>query len=1160
MEGQMKKLIEKFIYNSQSSGLLLVDMPTGLGKSTNVRKFIKDYINNSENKKKILYITGLKKNLEEEKFRKEFGNDVLFLNNNTDTLIENYTKVKDRLPKQIYSNRLTKRLESLINTINTTSDYNLKNEARNIISEDIEKEFRGLLENIINVDAKTGKKLSLSAKKKLIKTEEFSWIADLYPAVLTDEKRIILMSMDKFLARNSTIIEPSYTIFNSKLVEDSILFIDEFDATKDIALKNIIKTGLLNRINIIDLFRLINDGFTNTQFTSQLIEESEKFKKDKEKNSKLKTPKIILDELKKEVAIIYEKYYLSYFQKLDESLKSNEAFLFHDYTFKSILKENEKLIKYDIDKDNQVVWIEGVDAKAQLKNPTNKDKEEDINIINMLFDIKRIINYFKNCVYIIAINYLNKKNEKNRLNIYNHYKLEAAIKTVLAEFCIEGSYANFIYELISPRLVINQLKSDNEEDKLDFSIYQQGFSYYMFMDNDLYDTQSKIQYYSYHNTPEKILLELSRQTKVVGISATSTLPNVISNYDIEYLKTKLGKNLILSDEDDKKRITNHFKRYSLNYKNVNICVNAIDINKENYNNFIYEFGLNTQKQINELFNKLDVQFPSIDYYKNNNFAKIRYLKLFKVYQSFLNNKEIKSLIFLTNRSLKKQYNDIFNIDDAQLIFDTIKQEMNIDNVFEKSLYGDPENFKNHKNEIMEKLKNGEKGFIISSYQTLGAGQNIQYEIPSDLKEDLVQVNDFDYHDNSKDFDSIFLDRPTNVFARTSNESNYGISKDEMLAKHIFQLKFLEEVGDIEPKDVENAVKNAFKQTYLSGGYNDKNPDCMNLKVASAKIIQQAIGRICRTKNKSKNIYIFYDKELEMDLSSLSYIYKDKLLNKEYEELLDKLLDKEYVPNFYENLKNIALKNVLSSASYIKNLRKWNYSNIKEWENIREFVLKYPITNNLDNKYNFLYLKLPYLKTFYHAEFKNHDNPDKIIFDADFNSVIGEKYSYDRANLNSILKISGVRSFFNANNYKTFFDACEYMLHPLAFDSLYKGALGEVVGKFVIEKELGKKLNSITDIDLYEKFDFYYKDVFIDFKNRNQDSKHPDIDFNNIRKKLNKCNGRIALIINIIKPNTENNADFKIHYEGSNIVVVPYLYDSKGNKNNKAFIKINEILN
>ena len=55
--------------------------------------------------------------------------------------------------------------------------------------------------------------------------------------------------MDKFLSLNSTIVEPSTMLYNSDLIEDAVIFIDEFDATKETVLKNIIQNGLRDRVD-----------------------------------------------------------------------------------------------------------------------------------------------------------------------------------------------------------------------------------------------------------------------------------------------------------------------------------------------------------------------------------------------------------------------------------------------------------------------------------------------------------------------------------------------------------------------------------------------------------------------------------------------------------------------------------------------------------------------------------------------------------------------------------------------------------------------------------------------------------------------------------------------------------------------------------------------
>ena len=82
---------------------------------------------------------------------------------------------------------------------------------------------------------------------------DYQWIEGLYPAVFTDEKVIIFLSIDKFVRKNTPIIEGSY-YFQKRLIDGSLIFIDEFDATKENVLQSIIKSGLDSRADLLDLF------------------------------------------------------------------------------------------------------------------------------------------------------------------------------------------------------------------------------------------------------------------------------------------------------------------------------------------------------------------------------------------------------------------------------------------------------------------------------------------------------------------------------------------------------------------------------------------------------------------------------------------------------------------------------------------------------------------------------------------------------------------------------------------------------------------------------------------------------------------------------------------------------------------------------------------
>jgi hypothetical protein len=100
----------------------------------------------------------------------------------------------------------------------------------------------------------------------------------------------------------------------------------------------------------------------------------------------------------------------------------------------------------------------------------------------------------------------------------------------------------------------HKYKGEIQNTDFDLSFYQKGFRYYAFEDDYAHDMHSKIMMYSFQITPEKLLLRFCEKAKVLGISATATIPSAIGNYDINYLaekKLKIQKksqvNLIHSD-------------------------------------------------------------------------------------------------------------------------------------------------------------------------------------------------------------------------------------------------------------------------------------------------------------------------------------------------------------------------------------------------------------------------------------------------------------------------------------------------------------------------------------------------------------------------------------------------------------------------------------
>ena len=159
-------------------------------------------------------------------------------------------------------------------------------------------------------------------------------------------------------------------------------------------------------------------------------------------------------------------------------------------------------------------------------------------------------------------------------------------------------------------------------------------------------------------------------------------------------------------------------------------------------------------------------------------------------------------------------------------------------------------------------------------------------------------------------------------------------------------------------------------------------------------------------------------------------------------------------------------------------------------------------------------------------------------------------SEDSARLKEFFKYPGLEDAFNRNNFATSFGNKELIISPALFNNIYKGALGEVAGRHILEKELNINLREIEEPDYYEFFDFILsKDIYIDFKHWKQKLiKDKNFLFAKILKKLDSIGGQRAYIINILKESDDN----IIHRNcDDRIIEIPWLIDEAGQPNKEA---------
>ncbi|MCH5152537.1 MAG: hypothetical protein J1F68_01055 [Clostridiales bacterium] len=1108
----MYQIIKKYCENNdKSNGLLLIDMPTGFGKTHSVLDYICDAVlSHKFDKKKVFFITTQKKNLPIDELKERFARrneqvlfdeKFVFLDSNIDTVLTNWNaKLEKSMPSEITKTDEYRALkQDLLFIKRQKSDNTTKQLVETIeknLREKTEPAFRGLIQAYLN-------KEFTSVKDKLyaIKTSErWQWLGRLYPAVFTQSKQIIFMSMDKFLSRNSTIVEPSYMFYNSDIIKDAVIFIDEFDATKATILNNIIENGLRDKIDYIELFREIYSGLQTTEFPSVLTTASRQRQASRFADQSLDG---IIDDIRSKAEVLYKDFSLKFSHRTSvEAEDQNKNFLFQDHQFHSILNGNKSFIYTYSNEKLRLNEIKFADKKPQ---------HDSQNIHVMLGKLRGFITYFQIGVSILAINYLETKRERHKTG-EDDFSMESAIRSVLSEFRLSNDSIEYLTLQI---LSASPKRSTNIEGaNYDLSFYERGFRYYAFENDTFHDMQSKIMMYSFQNTPEKILLKICERAKVIGISATATIPTNIGNYDMDYLQAKMKTAFCKVSQEDLKRLSDQYAIATKGYDNIDIDVSIIGENSEaNYGLSAWQEVLKTER-VYDVYENLEIMFSD----DSNNYDKKRYCRVASAFKFFVQHDDIQSFLCVLTRHPRKN-NAMLDIDFLLKIFKHIWEE-NKKEVFQEDtvIQLDGDEYDARKEHIISRLAKGERLFVISVYQTIGAGQNLQYPIPQGDRKRLIGVNDFDSR-NEKDFDAIYLDKPTNLLVRLDE---HLIEED--FAKYIFHVEFLQQNGQLSMTEAFSHIKKAFR-CYMTGHARSewvKNLyDLQDVKLLCTRTIIQAIGRICRTNQKKRKIYILADSRLHENIDKT--IINSNLFNPEFLALMSKVQSTSCINN-----SNIA-ENTASLLSvrvnkFIQNILRedWTDDSMKDWKEMREMVLRNPTfsRNEIDMDKNFminqLYVKLPQVqdRIFYQQE----SDFNNILVSFQQRSHFNYEVSAHDARLNVLMEIEGVKDQFNEKHYATTFKPGNFIVSPALYNNIYKGALGEFVGRYLLKRYFDIDLDEINDNDLFECFDFKVKDapIYVDFKHWHESM---TIDKEKMRSKIickaKKCGCKCVLTINIL---------------------------------------------
>ena len=1146
----MKQAIVNFC-KAMDTGLFLLDMPTGFGKTYSVLDFMVDNYDSPEFKdKKIFFVTTLKKNLPDKELREHFAKRgkagdydkyCLRIDANVDMVVEKLEELyrARKIPPTITMKQEFKDLHGSVKLLNEYGDKKceLKGTSRDIINvlcksaEDvIRKQQEGAFRRVIESELKQFK-TPKEKLKNIANNPDYQWIGELYPAVYTREKRIFFMSMDKFFLGNTTIIEPTYSFFNNDITKNAIIFIDEFDATRDRLLNQIIRRGLENHIDYLGLFYRVYASLKTREFPAELTTASKLQQEYLDEHKNAKNPVGIIEGFGDVFDETYKHYAMQYSFKIEEDSRGDRSrnFIFNDLQFHSILEGENAFIDINTDLKARQNWL-----RFTKRRPTEKAG----GVLSLLASVKGCLTYFQNGIRNLSFNYKNHKNEDERSRD-DDYTLENAIESVLTEFHLSREQIRYL----KPIVMGDQVKSKKDKKDcngkmslkyFDCSVYNRGFRYYDFIDDPNHSMRSEIQLFDFQDSPERILFHLSEKTKVIGISATATLDTVIGNYDLEYLQRMLQDKFYVMPESDKRRLQESFQTFVANYDKVNIHVEPVFCSADDRAELAEIFDGN-EAFINMYAEKLTTTFEGVEYAKNN------FIRVVKVMKLFILNDSVKSFLCLTNK-LPQENKGLFDIKLLEDFADAIIKFYGIKGLKGKNLlYSiNSEGYDAKRTKVIQRLSNGEKLFVISSYNTVGAGQNLQYKAPVNAM--IVAVNNYDRGDMEKDFDCIYLEKPTNLLVNV--DSKKGIEAED-LVRFVYQMEFLMERGEVSRKAGIAVIKDAF--ICFNGGHTFSGKKGEPYKTDSVnnfaiRTLIQAVGRICRTGLKNPDIYIYVDDTIlrDYDFSSV----EQRMLNPEFAELV-KVGKAYFNGQANKNLDVAVMENragilALKAMQIINELkRNWTDDSIDYWKALRELCLMRPTLSRKNVEYNsqyqLVYMCAPGEITSYSYEQEgDYNNNINIKFDGS----LPQKMSEDEVHLKEIMQIPGVKELFEKHGYATSFVPNEFILTPPMFNNIYKGALGEVVGKYILEQYAGVTLQEMSP-EHFELFDYTLDNgVYVDFKLWKETmTVSAEEEKKNIQAKLDKCGGKRAVIINIM---LDHNMQITSSGNGR-IIEIPYLY-------------------
>lgn len=1115
-------------------------------------------------------LQGLRKAYANRDRLKMYDEEVLFLNALPEILKDNLqTLTSDKviqpyLCKLPEYEKLTKKVKQMATNPALQEDKELYDE----VSKEAIKlyfEFRKRILPAYRHEKKDIRKMTLA---DLGEMEGYGWLFKLYPDLLIPKRKVLLMSFNKLLV-GRVYERPTCAFSSSQFLKNKIVIIDEFDSTKQTVKDSLATEQSEHQVDFLQLFHNIYSGAKTTWSSPSF----------KEIDQKLEDINYSLEKVMERAEKRRLDYKLDYTYKTDGELRdTNQAFIFMDNATRTITKtgggmqivarpsdgsvslllcRQEDKLPGDFYLDGTIRWVTGflkqfANYVQRLANnyAEQRNKEiEDTAEASMSFE-----DAFRSYLYKYGIS----RNEMTP----NHP-------------------TRLLMDMADASNISSSRRKNGLRQGYDY--YIDGFTYYSMADAPHHDDNTIVFMVDIPITAESMIVKMSKSALLIGMSATAGIPSATGNYNLNWCQDNIDDYIDLVEEypDLAQEVDDFLRMRYEPYRDGSIAIRTHVIDNgmvaQNNSNILGDcrtvpckilrgWDIPDKEAIKiEILvrNSLHCVSP-----KEYNYCVLRYYNLLKVMLDFAGKKHMQSLIYLGSKAADGCEDD--DEPTGRYKFDKwmIRKLVCAVNHHLKLSKGDKidvayvyaKGFDATMNKIRRRLsdknadgssKTPERLIIISAYASVGVGQNMQYPAPEAYLQHLVRLTPRGKEKadtyREKDIDGIYLGDITHLV------SNFGTEKitEKDLIMSIFQAEELNANWEITPETKEKNIKIAFN--HLGESYpaaNELRP-CESIRSERSRQVIQAVGRIGRSNQRCKEINIY------IDSSVLCGLHKETLERRftspEMEEITRQFDQFNTFTATDERLRilNRGAEKSDKVSEIINRRRKtaqhegyWEFSVMEWWQEIRELVKKYPTATQEECD------SIPFIKFSYidnggqpvceylfsaNNRYYNHQRVwfgDKESFiradedhrpypkSKDDSSPLVMVMSEENLRLEIILKYPGLRKWWVSKGYAEHIEPKPYIMSPFLYTEIYKGAVGEEAGRFILQSETGWHLSDITDPQKFENADFVIDDKpdeYVDFKHYSVASiREGSEELKHALDKLESMGGKRMYIMNIIK--------------------------------------------